>query len=233
MGGKTMNRTRSIQGVVGLAVLGLAVGCGSSSSSTPGGSADFAALYTQYTKPTGKLSKSNLKTVEAALAKDETQSSIPVMASLKGSTGLKTQDITEPCPGGGSFDIGAFAVTGTSEQATIAYNACSYSTGESVNGTISFAEWSTPEVILIYDGTLTVTDAAMTDQVNLNFALVNGQYSWSVTLSDGTNVLVSESANWNATTDSGTFTVTDSTGTWSCTWTAGTGTCTGNNGQTW
>ena len=229
-----MNRTRSIQGVVGLAVLGLAVGCGSSSSSTPGGSADFAALYTQYSKPSGTLTKSNLKTVATTFGKEQGFQSIPG-ASLGATGGLKPQGL--PTSGGnctvsGTYSLGALTYSSTYVSASFTYNACSYVAGESVNGTLSFADWTTPPATEIFSGALQVTDNGTTDDVDLNFALVNGsELEWNVVLSDGTNVLVSGSGSWNATTDSGTFTVTDSVGTWSCTWTAGAGTCTGSNGQ--
>jgi hypothetical protein len=223
-----MNKMGRIQGVVGLAVLGWAFGCGSSS----GGSADFTALYAQYTKPTGTLAKSDLSSVTSALNKDETQKSIPVSgASLGFGRGLRTQDITENCTDGGSFDIGSLSSSSTGEEATITYSSCSYAAGESVSGTISFAEWTSPEEILIYSGTLDVTAGGKTDDVTLDFALVNGDYSWSVTLGSGGNVLVSESGSWDTSTSSGMFTVTDSTTTWTCTWNNGTGSCTGADGH--
>jgi hypothetical protein len=223
-----MTKMGRIQGVVGLAVLGWAFGCGSS----PGGSADFTALYAQYTKPTGTLAKTDLSTVTSAFDKDQTQTSIPVSgASLHAGGGLRTQDITENCTDGGSFDIGSLSSSTTGEQATITYSSCSYGAGESVTGTISFAEWTSPEEILIYSGTLDVTAGGKTDDVTLDFALVNGDYSWSVTLASGGNVLVSGSGDWDASTDTGMFTVTDSTTTWTCTWNKGSGTCTGADGH--
>jgi hypothetical protein len=233
-----MTSVRRIQGIVGLAVLGWAFGCGSSNSSG-GGSANFSALYTQYTAPTGKLAKTDLGGVGKAFTADQTQKSIPVGGAslapgrLTSQGGLKAQGITETesCTDGGNFaiDIGSIVVANSEEAATITYNSCSYSPGESVSGTLSFAEWSSPKEVFIYDGSLTVTDGSMTDTVNLDYALINGTISWSVDVASG-NVLVSESGDWNIANDTGTLTITDSQGTWNCTWTTTQATCTGPGG---
>jgi hypothetical protein len=223
-----MTTIRTIQGVLGLAVLGCALGCGSSSNA---GSGDFGALYTQYTKPSATLGKGDLPSVVKALSTNSAQKSIPVTGASLAPGGLRVQDITETlsCTDGGNFSIGIPTESSNYETATITYSDCSYDPGESVSGTLNYAFWSSPTSVWIYDGTLTVTSAGQTDQITLDYALLDGEITWSVSV-DGGNVLVSESGSWDPTTNSGDFTITDSRGSWSCTWNGSSGKCTGSGG---
>jgi hypothetical protein len=86
--------------------------------------------------------------------------------------------------------------------------------------------------MMIFDGTLdmTTTPPGTTEQVTLNYALVNGVETFSVAIGSG-NVLVTESGTWDEATEIGTLTITDRSTTWTCTLSHGTGTCTGTGGQ--
>jgi hypothetical protein len=224
-----MKTNRTIQGLVAVAVLGCAVGCGSNSSSPSG---DFDALYTQYTKPSATLGKADMPTVVKALSSNSSQKSIPVMGASLAPGGLKAQGLTETisCTDGGNFTLGIPTATSSNyETASLTYDDCSFAQGDSVNGTLNYAVWTTPTEMMIYDGTLTVTDGGQTDQVSIDYAYLDGQITWSVSVTGG-NVLVSDTGSWDPSTNTGNFTVTDSQGTWSCTWNNDSGTCTGPGG---
>jgi hypothetical protein len=92
-----------------------------------------------------------------------------------------------------------------------------------VSGTLSFEDISSP-ALEIYSGSLTVTPPGTT--VDLNFAIENGGFTYSVTIPSG-NVLVSASGDWDLGADTGTISITDSKGTWTCTVDVGSGSCTG------
>jgi hypothetical protein len=252
-----MSTLKSIHGVVGLAVLALASGCGGGSGSAGGGgsSVDFTALHAQYTAPSGTLDASDVVKVGAAISKQQQGTGAPVLASAKVGLiavpgGITIQSPTQPmcgapsgdvvdctCPGGGSFTESGISSSGGVVQATLDYNACVFTEGggetATTNGSISFADYQSPQEMIIYSGTIdeTITPPGTTTQIEMNFALVNGVMTYSVTVASG-NVLVSESGSWDEQTETGTLTVTDRSTTWTCNLTNGSGTCTGTNGQT-
>jgi hypothetical protein len=119
---------------------------------------------------------------------------------------------------------------------TETYDQCVYDVGstlgdETLNGSITFAEIldATPTIIA-YQGSIDAVVDGMTVHEDMNYALVGGEITYSVDVSDG-NVLVQESASWDTTTQSGTFTVVDRSGSWSCSLSNGTGTCSGTQGS--
>ncbi len=221
-------------GVLSLAVVGCLAGCGSGG---PGGSVDFNALHAQYTSPTGTLTgATDVKSVASQYSTNQkTGSGIPlgtqsVRPAAAGS--LRAQNLTGSfsvsCPGGGSMSVADATSSASGEQASIDYSNCVYTSGaltDTINGTMSFADYTSPPME-IFSGTLTVRldPPGTTENVNLNFALVDGVMKFSVTVGDGT-ILVSENGSWDATTDSGTLSIQDRVTTWTCTLESGKGTC--------
>jgi hypothetical protein len=243
-----------IRGVMGVALAAWAVGCGGGGGgSASGSSVDVNALRSEYTAPSGTLTRSNLSAVAMALSQDQKSAGIPTgfgahadraQAAGRGAAqGLSDTlhpqsgpgSFTYNCPGGGSLSEQGEGAGNGYVTATIDYQNCVFTEGsisDTANGTITFAEWQGPPLLLIYKGslTVTVTPPGTTTTVYMNYALDNGNIAYSVQVSDG-NVIVSVTGSWDATTDSGTFTATDKTGTWSCTFTNGSGTCTGTAGM--
>jgi len=216
-------------GIFSLAIVGCIWGCGSGSPST-----DFDALHALYTSPTGTLgSPADVKSATSQFSTSERQGGgLPLGAqSLHPSTaGIRPQDVTVnvSCPGGGSLNETIASSSSTGGQASIDYSNCVYDSGsisDTINGTMSYAEYTSPAMEL-FSGSLTVTATppGTTETVNLNFALVDGVMTFSVSVADGT-VLVSEDGSWDPTTDTGMLTITDRTATWTCTLDHGKGSC--------
>jgi hypothetical protein len=241
-------------GLAGALVLGITAVAGCSSSSDGGGggsSVDFAALRAQYTTPTGSLAANNVLQVGSGLSQQESQTSgIPtatssapfhVVAARHGvprimDSPVTCGDVTSggvscTCGGGGTFNE-TFSDDGSQsgvEEGTFDYDNCNFgdtdgSTTDTLNGTMSFADYSSAPAMELFSGSLSET---ITEK--FNYAMVGGQLTYSVTISDGT-VLVSDEGSWDESTQSGSFTVTDKSGTWTCNITNGTGTCTGTGG---
>jgi len=144
------------------------------------------------------------------------------------------------CGGGGTFDetFNTNASQSGVEEGVLTYNDCvfddtsgSTAATESISGTMSYADYTTAPEMFIYSGSITetVTPPGTTTTANFNYALVNGELTYSITVASGT-VLVSDQGSWDEATESGSFTVTDKSGTWTCNITNGTGTCTGPGG---
>jgi hypothetical protein len=254
-----MSKTNGLAGALVLGITAV-VGCSSSGSDGAGGgsSVDFAALRAQYTSPTGALVASNVLQVGSGLAQQESQTSGIPTATASAKTHIeaarrgvpRTMDspvtcsavtasgVSCTCGGGGTFNetfSGEGSQTGV-EEGTFDYDDCNFddsgsATTDTVNGTMSFADYSTAPVMEIFSGSLseTITPPGTTTTEKFNYALVGGQLTYSITIASGT-VLVSDDGSWDESTQSGSFTVTDKSGTWSCNITNGTGTCTGSSG---
>jgi hypothetical protein len=244
---------RDLGMAVGMALASFAAGCGGGGggSGSGGPPVDFGALHAQYTSPTGKLRASDVIPVANAFAKDQ-QTATPPLAAMSTRAGLKLDGTGQPmcsaaaggdvscsCPGGGAFSESGASSQGGVVEANLDYQACVFSESGSdsvtLNGSVAFADYAQQNPpMLIYSGTLqeTITPPGTTDTIQMNFAMVGGVITYSVSLSGGGNVLVQDSGSWDASTDSGNFTVVDSDGSWTCTITNGAGTCSGSNGQT-
>jgi hypothetical protein len=251
-----MKATTCCNGVLGAVIAASLLACGGGGSQGTGGSnVDFNALHTQYSAPSGRMQASDVPAVMKTLASDEASAAVPVTQSLDrlrlGSASDVTIQNNPPpqcsssqggvscaCPGGGSFSETGASSTSSGTTATIDYSSCQFTNSSSnqtytIDGTLSFADYtSPPPAMLIYSGSLTetITPPGTQTDINLNFALVNGQATYSATVSSGGNVLISENGSWDSSTETGSFTVTDSQGTWSCTATNGHGSCTGPSG---
>jgi hypothetical protein len=159
----------------------------------------------------------------------------PVTCSAATASGVSCS-----CGGSGTFDetFNSSAAQSGVEEGVITYNDCVFddSSGtttetESISGSMSYADYTTAPAMFIYSGTLTetISPPGTTTTVNFDYALINGELTYSLSVADGT-VLVSDEGSWDEATQSGTFTVTDKSGTWSCNITNGAGTCTGPGG---
>jgi hypothetical protein len=223
-------------------------------------SVNFTALRATYSAPTGSLQASDVLNVGKELSTQESEStsvptstsSAPIHVQNRASaprpmdtpvtcSAATASGISCSCGGGGSFDE-TYATNASQTgyvEGVLTYNDCVFdddssgttTTTESINGTMSFADYTTAPEMFIYSGsiTATITPPGTTITENFNYALINGEVTYSVTVSDGT-VLVSDQGAWNEATESGSFTVTDKSGTWTCNLTNGTGTCTGPGG---
>jgi hypothetical protein len=242
-----------------LVAAGVAWGCGGGGSSgEPGGgpgsgpSTDFAALHSEYASPTGHFQAGDFAAVAGALAQNQQTSGVPVAASAKvnlGDPGSGTTIQNNPtvtcapsggavvcnCPVSGTITETVASNSGGGGVATLTYTSCVFSSSSSgsvsLDGTLSFENFTTPPPMTIYSGSLseTVTPPGTVTTINLNYALINGVISYTVTVASGT-VLVSDTGSWNPSTKSGSFTVSDSSATWNCSLTNGSGTCTGPGG---
>ena len=249
-----MRTTRSIRGAVGLAIAACAAGCGGGNGGGGSGEAvDFSALHAEYAAPSGALTGPDIAAVARALSRAQQTAGVPMGASARvriapvgGASSpqsapegtLRPQggsgSFSYACPGGGNITETASSAENGYVSATLQYDACAFQEtggGATASGTISFADYQGPPLMLIYKGELavTITPPGTTEQIDMNYALVNGQLTYSVELSSG-NVLVSAAGSWDPATDSGSFTVIDKSGTWSCTYANGSGSCTGPGG---
>lgn len=253
-----MKATMCLKGVLGAVIVASLWGCGGGSGGGQGSNGpnvDFGALHQQYAAPSGHLQSSDMPDVMKALSSDQVASAVPVTQSVEHlhlgnvGSGVTIQNLPPQCsgtqgnvscacPGGGSFsETGGSSGAGGTE-ASLDFSSCvftdtSSSTTYEVNGTLSFDDvTSPPPAMLIYSGsfTETVTPPGTTDNVNLNYALINGQVTFNASVSSGGNVLIQESGSWDVSTETGSFTVVDSAGTWNCSATNGHGSCSGPNG---
>ncbi len=242
---------------LGAALIALsAAGCGGDDDKPSGGSsADFGALHEEYAHPSGTLSKDDKDAIIAGLDEQGRASEVKpnsamvggatapgphVLQSLPYTCGAAAGGSTTlncPCTGSGKVEISTSAnQDGSSIQFSENFDDCKYTESGStvvLDGSIDYAQInSPPPVMTIYKEHLTetVTPPGDTVSIDLNYAVINGETSYSVKVGDG-NVLIQASGSWNSTTKSGTFTVVTKDGSTSCTLTNGEGSCTGAGGS--
>jgi hypothetical protein len=248
--------TRSFNLAIGALGALLAAACGGGDSGG-GASANFSALRTEYTKPTGTLKATDMKAVLKSLTQSQGASQLGPLsehAPSAGASGLHLEGSSTPmctqsgsgasctCTNGGKYEVTEAASSGEQVSGTVHYDHCDFG-GQSyddagdvaslvMDGNMSFAFYtSPPPAMYIYSGTITetITPPGTTATVQMNYAMIGSSMAYLVDVADG-SVVVTETS-WSASSNTGTLSILDASTTWTCTLTDGAGSCSSTDGS--